>query len=361
MDKYFLPIKAEITGDFAPGGTTRQNHSTATQYLSGRSMRGAFASIWPRGELGNDEFLNKFCRGDIWFSGLFPVEDRVSRYPYRTPLSAYTCKYGGLKHGIYDLCDDSSQTPNCCSVCKAELSRVSSPFLLRMDDGNIVPFSLKQEVRINNNIANRAKRTLKDGVFSTDIIKKNQHMIGWLYGEKAQLNEFVEKISTAPDNSFNLSFGRRKKAGSPLKCTFDGLIHFAATNTHLKVQRRIVVMLQTPAIFLDKWFNPCFPDKSFFFSDSVSDLVEMNLEKTFTSSCEINGWSGVHGLPCAPMKSFDSGSVFSFEIKTEDPNEIESIYDDVFRIYDEGIGEMRNVGYGRVEIAYPTTDGGADV
>ena len=379
----YLVIEAEVEGFITLGnGPILANHLESEDYLGGSTLRGALATIWPRGKTGNDEFLDLFCRGECRFLGLFPVAKEhllsfVSKnfYPYRMPLSMKTCKYSPEKghdgHGYHDSFlegADTTERLESCLSCSGPMERVRGSNFYYFDyySSSVKPIKVKKRIIMRHGADRRSRRARDEALYSYCAVEEGSVFVGWVIGKKDHIDRFGKTLeendlrvrkSSNGNLEFSLRVGRaRKKAG--LDCVarvVESSFPWPEPGETLIHDKFVKIVLQTPAILKDHLFRPkttLSPSDIFHNVNGISP-EEFELRREFVSLLQIDGWSGIHGLPKVPEIALAPGSTFVFEYKGSSGNneELKQAWE---KIQIRGIGERRIEGYGQVLINPPT-------
>jgi CRISPR-associated protein Csx10 len=377
----YIRVKANVKGAVTIAGSQIVgNNVESAPYISGSTLRGALASIWLKSRDTDNDFLNLFCRGDITFYGLFPVPtgidggdfyaksyDNPSDYfPYRMPLSVFSCKYnpgaGNGGHGYVDASREEFEK-DACPDCGAPLKQVKAPdfyYWKGTPKKRATAIEQKKELYLYHGAERKVKRAKDAALYGYTSISDKEGFIGWLYGKNDHLSHFLSLLfpekTTKRDELgrpiFRLYMGRGKKRRGYLEVTMDDPQEGAGFIPPFQWNgNRVVAVLQTPAILYDKWFGARTGIESTdIFGDLAADKnICINDGGVFSRMILIEGWSGIHRLPRKPDQAIAPGSTFVFTIMSDlDEEKKKHIEKRLNEVQECGIGERRNEGYGRV-------------
>ena len=372
----YLKIDAEAKGEITiGGGPILANHLESAEYVRGTMLRGALAGLWPRGELGNEDFLNLFCRGRCKFLGLFPVDkDKYQSFepdgyfPYRMPLSMTTCKYYpgyGLEgHGYHDRLLATEKKEQCAS-CEAPIERVKGASFCYLHhtgiEKRICDISPSKGVVMRHGANRKTRRADYGKLYSYTVINKGERFVGWIAGEDNDLEMLKEKLSSnrkvhneKKALTFELRVGRSRKKNY-LQCTMSKQagLPYPKVAQALVDKKFVLILLQTSAILLDRYFRPCtkvLPEFVFYGLKGVSPKEFEIAFPPFSAQSHIDSWSNLHGLPREPETAISAGSIVVFRFANGNDlsgNELCKIWD---MVQIRGIGERRMEGFGQVLI-----------
>lgn len=369
----YIRMNAKVKGAVTIAGSQIVgNHVESASYISGSTLRGALASIWLKRGTADNDFLNIFCRGDITFCGLFPVPsgaDGVQFYeqnyvspsdyfPYRMPLSVFSCKYNpGTGLGGHGYVDASREVIEKCEYrkCGAPLKQCKSPdfyYWRGSPRKRAVTIEQRKELYLYHGAERKVKRAKDAALYAYTSISDKEGFIGWLYGQNGHLSNCISRLFPKDTTDFRLYLGRGKKRRGYLQVTMDepqdgaGFIPPFQWNGD-----RIVAVLQTPAILYNKRFRARTRiDSADIFGDLAEDLkICMTDGGVFSRMVLIEGWSGTHRLPRKPDQAIAPGSTFVFEVrKNLDDDKKGELEKRLNEVQEHGIGERLNEGYGRV-------------
>jgi hypothetical protein len=386
----YIKVSAEVVGNIVIGGTPIiANHVESADYISGSMLRGAIAGIWKPAYIGNDDFLDFFCRDNIRFRGLFPIPSGTdgldflnhNHFPFKMPLSAFGCKYdagtGRGGHGFIDGAVINFRNTKACSICKAPLKQCKdmSYYYLKYSD-KPEPITTKKEIYIYHGTERTTRRAKDSALYSYTSICNGERFLGWITGNEKDLKNFwcllkeSDKVTNmGSELKCNLRIGRAKKRRGYLECTMKIVtpdpelpetvhpLFYKEACPLLRNDGLLIIVLQTPAILYDKFFQPINTLEPLnIFSDSTFiDKVTRVNGYDFSTVTIIDGWSSVHKLPRTPDIAISAGSTFVFKLNTSsvDNNSDNNVIEELKKIQVKGIGERRNEGYGQILINPP--------
>lgn len=373
--RMFATVRGAIT---ISGLRETGNHQESSSWLTGSSLRGALAAVWPRNNLGNEEFLDYFCRGKINFHGLFPIlpgsggkdfQNQDHFRSFRMPFSAFCCKYeppsGRFGHPLVDqtAVDELKKE---CSRCGAPLKQYrAAPFYYSDDNDSCRPLKPQQATNLYHGTDRNLHRAHDEALFSRTVIVDGEKFMGWLSGSPSELQSFQEKLKECTGEKrdggwyyLRLRTGRGKKRRGYLDVTMeevneDNRAYFPKPKLN---GNKLVLVLQTPAILRDAWFRPLFRLQAKDVFGELAEQYDIQLDETriFAGTTLVEGWSGIHCLPRPPEQALAAGSVFPFTAKNNIPEEErETLEEYLWELQNYGIGERLNEGFGRFLVNPP--------
>lgn len=389
----YIRLQAEVVnGPVTVGGAPElANHLDSADWISGTALRGALAALWDRNKLGDNQFLDFFCRGSLRFHGLFPVpsgkdgseaQDFLNRrrFPYRMPLAFFQCKHypgsGSGGHGFFSAIRSNGSTHKKCPICEGPTEQVKAPsfYYNKPAIERTLPIELKKEMYLYHGTDRLTRRAQDEALYSYVSVSQNEHFVGWLSGPDANIDAWWDefKQSHLVENDANgrlivpLRPGRGKKRRGYLQVTMTKVINNESEGRPAAAflpkpgeiqDNLLVVVLHTPLIFHDQLFRPkttLLPHEVFGnLAETYGLSVCRDLE--FSALTLVEGWSGVHGLPRPPEVALSPGSTFVFEMAQPpvNNNQKATLMQQLEQIQAQGLGERVLEGFGQILINPP--------
>lgn len=297
------------------------------RFVPGSVLRGALAAIWlaehrlPKPDTTGDVEFQQLFEGRVRFGPLYPSDDALR------PLSVFGCKYAAdaaCRRFTHDAAFDGA-APAACPVC-------GSP--VEASKGHVDGARVVEHTRVQLDERERAadgqlyiRRALPAGTQLTGLIDGNPDAeLAWL-------------VQTERSVRFG---GRRSTSGL---ATLSACAEASPTSFtgFVPDQRRLVVRLLAPGIFVDTLGRPCWlPDIT---ELSVTLGVPVALDAAFARPTVVSGWHAVSNLPKPRDFAVAAGSVFVLRFDASLPD-----HACLHRLWHTGLGLRRAEGNGWITL-----------
>jgi CRISPR-associated protein Csx10 len=354
--------------------------------ITGSALRGALAALYLRTGSAHDALFGElFLDGTAW-PNMHPFSAGVSR---PVPLSAVTCSRFpgpaerdnlatppsfGQAHGLDDLLL-VSEAAMLSGNTRLLLDRVRCPWCARqrhatplqtatgfLEQGDGARYHLVEMARgsVGGAAVDRSTGlTLEDSRYQRQTIAAGRHLRGVVLVDSDLAATYLAETLLPVGRLFSVGRGRSRGLGQvrvrACERTADS-VHAAAPVTLQEALQRFVpesppgwsytsVTLQSDVILLDAFFR---------FQSTLSG-VDVGLEalerrQQFVRRRVVGGWNAAAGLPKEQATAIARGSALLYRYPTEQGDEVRRA---LAQVADEGIGERRAEGFGRVSIDDP--------
>lgn len=296
------------------------------RFVPGSVLRGALAALWlaehrpPKPDTTADPEFQRIFEGAVRFGPLYPDDDALR------PLSVFGCKYAnddGCRGFAHDAAFDGP-APAACPSC-------GSP--VEASKGHIDGVRVVQHTRVELDERGRAangqlytRRALPAATRLTGFIDDPASELAWLT-ETARAIRLGGRRSTS-----GLATLTASAEASPT--SFTGL---------WPDQRRLVVRLVSPGIFVDRLGRPSWLPDATELSETLG--VPVSVKAAFTRPTVVSGWHAVSNLPKPGDFGVAAGSVFVLRFEAGLPE-----HASLQRLWHAGLGLRRAEGNGWVSL-----------
>ncbi|MHB8597670.1 MAG: type III-D CRISPR-associated RAMP protein Csx10 [Ktedonobacteraceae bacterium] len=393
-----------IRADHAQGG------SATTQYISGTTLLGSLASThrYMYREQA-DDFAALFLNGAVQYPNMYPASfkdggmQEANTPVYPLPKTAQSCKrFSGFKydvedddeahHGVRDTLIDWAlfsmktvtdserlqvmQNDRECGVCHSSMDHFSgSGYYSRdeMEPERIFSAKIKTRLQTRTGI-NRQTGTVQQSIlYNREVLEEGMQFRGVakLPDELAGIFEtFLNEVGR--DELVRIGTGRTRGMGKVALAieaiddgqhtfedfknqlqAFDGQVRAQAKRFDITLLERfyVAVTLHSPVIVRDELLR---------YEGTLSEQTLARWLKvpgdTFeqvyqaASTQRVTGWNELWGTPKANDYAIETGSVFLFSCSSKPDNTfLRALYD----LEEQGIGQRRAEGFGRIRISDP--------
>ena len=380
-----ITLKTESPLVLRASRTSAQFTPTLT-YVPGVTLRGALALDYLRngGRPEDDLFRALFLGGKVSFGPLFPGKGEIAGRPL--PLSAVACKRYGAKHKksvgdsllrleLADVLRSLLPLDNwdSCPDCRSEY-----PDFPPNKRDRLSGYYLEQEafetfkpaVRMLTGVGmSRTTGTAAQGIlFSMDAIEEGQCFKGRIrfYGNEAE--DLSERLKALVPKESILRLGAARSRGQgrvrvvrwqPVNYKGVSLAErWNALNTAVRglwaqygvepEGEYFTLTLESPLILRDDCLRPLRPDD--LDAGTLGLGAEVERRRVMLNDVTLQGWNAAWHLPKRDTRAFGMGSVFLFRVPAE---QRETVQARLQEIEQEGLGERRNEGFGRVRVCDP--------
>ncbi len=327
--------------------------------IPGTVLRGALAN-WAAQALDLEDdatyqaFLHLFVRDGIRFPTLYPLQREKSFFYPAIPMprDAFACKvysYHSLEWGTKG---QGAQ----CSTCNSPTKAVRGKFYpLRTLDPQ--PFKSEQRVEMHIRIDPQTGRVEEGQLFDYVPLEAGQYFVGELRCTDKETWELLQAFTgLAEKEPFDLQLGRATRRGY-------GRITLWATDRELflwellplqdrvpQKQEELTVILLTDTIVQDAWGRFATGFDAIWLAEEMGFPVSIIEERAFAGKRMADGFNTQWHLPRWRAVALEAGS--SARLRLEEPVTPE-LQRRLRHLEQEGIGERRNEGYGRVIFNHP--------
>lgn len=342
------------------------NAGVSLPYIPGSVLRGVIIGLYlrkrGRRELDlTDEERKLFFSGAICYLNAYPlvesVTDKVNERTLPVPLSWQKEKDANERALIIPLSRqrekdrDKEEGAKVFDFCFAERSKdtqyknLSGPFFIFLNESTIRPVKVETRLAVHTQRNPRKGRAISDDgeVFRYESIAAGAKFTGAIIStDKALLikikDEWLKDIETSLGGSRTGGYGRVKVADVS-DVQDDWRESQVKKAEAIGKEKEFTVTLLSNALVRDKHGQPQAD-----LAATFEDVAGVIADKTFKSAEIIGGFNRKWGLPLPQMVSLKAGSVFTFKAKQE------ISLSTVQQWLDEGIGERRLDGFGRIAV-----------
>lgn len=302
-------------------------------------------------------FRSWFLDGKLLFSNAYPVCQEKDRCLYPTPLFFYTDKEG---EDLYNLLEDEFEEDADKTV--GGYCTVINNKLHKKETEKIINFHLARNKQINDTNARIQGSVQEGGIFHYEAIKPGQEFHGYICGDKAELEFFLQLFGSKKDvrlgRSHNTQYGKAKIEFKKIEDSsyFNDKVFSLYNNEESEVvdlDEQVLLYLLSPLILTN--------NQGFYTTDE-SDLVrylqvklnvsEIKIKKRFAKVEKRQSFISHLQIYEPGVRYYTAGSSFLLEFHDTNGNKLrinEELKAKFNRLMIEGIGEKRHLGYGRVE------------
>jgi len=356
-------------------------------YVSGSTLRGALADAYLAQHNMNaidPDFNDLFISGRVSYPDLWPT--LPGTVTTLLPLSARACKRYGFDHsrsvsddllasayqsaGGKELCEEVVEVDkNKEKRCEADLDRARGYL---SDLATKKPLRLEYRLRMNVAIERSVGSQASGFLFSHQTVQthtKNEENKGtksrllFAGAVRVESKGLLEKLRSLAPEGASLSIGASRTRGlgevrivgwqegaalsSTLSDRWNEFNKKAASVGARKEKKAFSITLMSHLILRDKLLQPKLEEL-----DSSDFGLQPNLEcaACFTNAIVVAGWNAALGMPKPDSVALCRGSVWLFEVEEKCENETLM---QLKKLEDEGLGERRVEGFGRVLACAP--------
>lgn len=342
------------------------NSGVSLNYVPGSVLRGALIARYLNKKPGNPSPLNLdpvdpteralFFDGTVRYLNAYPLavaSDHETEPIRPVPLSWYIEKDKEPKTYVFDLCWQSTQKAFGDNKPNKPLPR---PFFY-FHEGNIVTVTPKRRLAVHTQRDRRKGRATEEegAVYRYESIVSGERFGGViLFADNAeqelidQIKELLTDAQLRLGGSRTAGYGRARVADIVYDPQNKDWYEFLIRETISK-GRQFTLTLLSNALIRDQYGQ--------YQADLTAEEVTSRLgkevtsvgDRTFKRAEVIGGFNRKWGLPLPQVVSLKAGSVFSFNAESEiSPADFK-------RLIDDGIGDRRAEGFGRVAINLNTS------
>ena len=326
----------------------KQNIFYTHDYIPGSVLWGFFINRYVKSK---NCIHNDFFNDNVRFLNCFiKIEtNNHKRQSLPVPLSLFTCKINPYTylvkehrnegHALLDLLfTDELQCQR--TGCLSELRPVQPGYFYSNGKGDI--YRPRKIVEMHNRITKSNQNTMEDGLFSYELLDERGHEFAGhiLVDKNSSLIEFIKKF-----NDKEIGLGKARTSGCGY-FTFNisdetnpGIDKFFENQFHDEIN----LYLHSDVIVMDSLNR---------YQTIISPVIlglenELHLEKSFTSSVEIQGFNAKHQKTRINDTAVRKGSCFLYKLKTGADRSV--IVKRMKEIEAQGLGIRKNEGFGRVK------------
>ncbi len=328
-------------------GSGDENSAQSLDYIPGSVLRNALAARYIAAHDIDDAANNPTCRA-LFFDDKVRVlnsyhADRMGKRSLPTPLSWVAEKeaLGNWKPDekpgdhlpFYDAAVDKEMVKELHDIKTIE---GAGRFCRLSEDG--VEF-VRPTRQVNVHIQREHKRELKtkgeSQVFVYDALAAGEVCCGAILAqEDAALETFQQMLTETPE--FNI--GGSRSAGYGRIRVYDVKLDTNWHEANENEQGDIIVTLLSDAIVRDENGQFC---------DDISPIIGVKPTRCYRKMKPVGGFNRKWGLPLPQAHAFQAGSVFVYPADAEIKQRLETLVE-------EGIGERRQDGFGRIAVNWNT-------
>ena len=297
------------------------------RFVPGSVLRGALASVWlarnrpPRPDVSGDhEFLRLF-ESNVRFGPLYPADNALR------PLSVFGCKYAdrdACQRFVHDAAFDGP-APSNCPAC-------ASP--VEASKGRIEHAQVVDHTRVELDANGRAADGL---LYTRRALAAGTRLTGLVCGA---LSDGLDWLT---ESDLTIRLGGRRSTSGLATLTAHTEPSPSAFTGYQPGQRRLVVRMASPGIFVDRFGRPTWlPDLQ---EVRVCLGVPSILDAAFARPTVVTGWHAASNLPKPRDFAVAAGSVFVLRFDADLPD-----LDGLHRLWTTGLGLRRVEGNGWVDL-----------
>lgn len=372
--RFLITLQSEQLILVSPEPTT-SNYRTSGSVIPGRTWRGAYAEALRReqGDLFARLFPDQVTGQEIRFGPLFPASFESDVHPL--PPTAFSCKYqpgfpqrGSSAHGVYDtlirqfafaIASQEGRTAPAiidelrCPACGA----AGEPYTGFWDQPSL---SATTHVAIN-----RVRHVAEDGfLYMREGLEAGQYYTGWV--ELPGATSVKEALELFP-SGMSVYVGANRSRGMGRMRIVGLVAHDVDTNLEERIARFNRKLLDELTFYADqsdevydeidqarqnRFFTIDLRSEAILYrdglpTDEISELARLpaSCVRAWLEQVVVGGWHAAAGLP----RRTQAGVVGTYLCRFEgEPNLAE-----LRGLSTEGIGELREQGYGQLMICNP--------
>lgn len=347
--------------------------------IPGSILRGALAEYLIM--QGRESKIKEFI-ANMRFGFLYPSKS-ATLLPLPLPTSTLECKnHPGFKskesHGIFDTLlasvayeelKKSTEFPVPltfkCKECGKRMDKVSVSRFYTKEEGKYKKVEIKRTSQTKVAISRRRKASESEMLYSITAIKPQNVYVGKIVGDVNKLKVLLDALNEVGIGALTTrGYGMVKTKKEDLSSEIEDLEERVKSfNRRLEEVWRDIA-----SIALNKDKVPNEPAGTYFSVDILSPAILRDYNGLSTLKLQlkrdgkriepvlfsaypvfIGGWSTAWGLPKATTYGAGTGSTYVFKVNEER----KELYQELEEIELEGIGKMRDEGYGDVLICHP--------
>jgi len=344
--------------------------------IPGSILRGALAEYLIM--QGRESEIKEFI-ANMRFGFLYPSKSDTL-FPFPLPTSSLECKnHPGFKseesHGIFDTLLASVAYEELrkftefpvpltfkCKECGKRMDKVTGFYT--EEGGKYTKVEVKRTSQTKVAISRRRKASESGMLYSITAIKPQNVFVGKIVGDMDKLEVLLDALNEVGIGALTTR-GYGMVEAKEEKIRIDEGLEERVKSFNRRLEE---VWRETASIALNKDKVPEEPDGTYFSVDILSPAILRDYNGLGTLKLQLNldgkrmdpvlfsanpvfigGWSTAWGLPKATTYGAGTGSTYIFKVAEE----TEELYQELERIELEGIGKMRDEGYGDVLICHP--------
>lgn len=338
-----------------PVNTGDPNTVNTCTFINGSAILGAYAHRYIASKLTHlsksdqacqdPTFCSWFLQGGLMFTNAYPVNPKTGQVHHISPFSIHKEKNDSLINGkpYIDLLFTDPK--------KLDVSTKSLDGYIRMEGERLETCSVNTSLNFHH-ARNPKTGTTEEGlIFNYESIDAGQTFEGNIIGEPDALNEFLQFAHATNENRLHL--GRSKNAqygGIEMKIASDQPEQFFSEVDALCLEEPdfdddtlSLTLLSDLILYNEEGFSTT--DVAY-----LEKLLGVKIGKTYLKTGYVENFVSVWGLPKPSEACFKAGSAFLVEA-CNDPKRL-------LKFQQEGIGERRHEGFGRIVLDWQTARNG---
>lgn len=296
------------------------------RFVPGSVLRGALAALWlaehrpPKPKTMNDPEFQRLFEGGVRYGPLYPSDNALR------PLSVFGCKYADddtCRGFTHDAAFDAA-APAACPVCDSPVEASKG----RVDGVQIV-----EHTRVQLDERERAE----DGqLYTRRALPAGTELTGFIDGDGSELAWLMQ-------TEWSVRFGGRRSTSGLATLSASAEAPPTAFTGFLPAQRRLVLRLLSPGIFVDKWGRPSWLPAIPALSTTLG--VPVDFDAVFARPTVVSGWHAASNLPKSSDFAVAAGSVFVLRFDADLPD-----HAGLQRLWQAGLGLRRAEGNGWITL-----------
>jgi len=297
------------------------------RFVPGSVLRGALAAVWlaehrpPKPDTRGDVEFQRLFEGGVRFGPLYPSDDALR------PLSVFGCKYAdddACRGFTHDAAFDGA-APAACPHC-------GSP--VEASKGHVDGVRVVEHTRAQ---LDERERAAEGRLYTRRALPAATRLTGLIDGDPGA------ELAWLVHTEYAVRFGGRRSTSGLATLSASAEASPTAFTGFLPDQRRLVVRLLAPGIFVDELGRPSWlPD--------IAELsailgVPVAFDAVFARPTVVSGWHAASNLPKPRDFAVAAGSVFVLRFDAGLPD-----HADLHRLWQAGLGLRRAEGNGWITL-----------
>lgn len=343
-----------------PDGPPTGNRFGCLGHIPATVLAGAFFGTLKRKKYNEAQIDRLVASRSIGFPTLHPLvgenSDAGNRFSFPWPLSLERCKKARGEEG-HHFEDALGKPPRLCPKCNGAVGPEPGGAILRGQD-KYLRGGIAKTLVLHNRIERKSQTTGDNGVFTLEAIQEGTVFVGRIFFACPDVRTlWMEALADGGLNAA-VSFGKGRSRGygygrlswTEVPAGERGLPGFSE---RIETTKLFSLMLLSQAIVLsDSLSLKCAPDGEDLTMAIGSDKAFCKLARcegaVFSRAQNIFSFNSHRAMPEIPECTLTPGSVFLYEWEPGIPDDEKIAM--LAKLECCGLGERRNLGYGRVMV-----------
>lgn len=342
------------TLDYIPGSALHGFY--ANRFIQEKKLKSKMAHQDP-------EFKSWFLDGCLRFSNGYPRKHFSGRDGlfYPTPLFLHTDKNREHPYNLLaklheeDSWDETKVIGGYCTV--------EDDTLYIYNPKKVINFHLVRNKHIQDAQARIEGHVHEGGIFHYEAIRAGQEFFGFIYGPEAELKQFVQLFGNSTylkiGRSMNTQYGKAQiEFGDITPATGTGVSFLSIENANdsaVDFDSNLLLYLSSPLLLYNKYgVNSVDEQDLLLHLQSLLGVPKIKVIHSFTRIEQRLGFASHLKIFEPSFRYWAAGSSFLLELTDENGNLLdvdEELRARIRQIMVEGVGEKRQMGFGRVVFA----------